>query len=629
MTAKFRKPNESDGIGARLMRKTSSFLVLAVLLALAAAATASPGAGTAALAASQGTDLWGGPGAKGAGSQGARFDTIVYVTATAAATGAVEFWSGGSILATEAFAVPANGLATITAPAAVDGKGAFAYRVRSDAPVTAWSQTYNESDGGRFGVGLAAAAPGELLAPGDEATGGGADVSSSTEPGKARTNVGVVCAATATQACRLEAAVFASGALVGSGTVESIPGGASQSSLEALVPASAGKSGLAFRLRLLSGSGYPYAIRNDNRTSDGTAIPLAVKKGAFSTAPVVVSFAASPAAGCAPLATTFSWQTTGAAKVSISGVANDLPPNGTYAATVTTGGEYVLTATSLTGQSSAQPIQMTITPSTPKPAPSPASATLPTGGVTTGVLPAGTGPVTVEFISHGSTGSTFTVQGAGWIYTAGTTPGTDVVRITATGSCGAASADFTASVVAPGAPRIVRLESIPERGCAPSTNILLSWQTENAEGVSVGGFPDEFFVANGGVETTVTSTASFTVTALGFDGVTTDTASITVPVDPQLYVPTLDTGAAQVNAGTTVVLNVNPGSVPDLAGVRWTILQKQSGAGFRFTPDPTVPGRYRYTAGDYTGIDRIRLLWVNGCGIGYTDFTASVTGETP
>jgi hypothetical protein len=626
MTAKFRKPNESDGIGARLMRKTSSFLVLAVLLALAAASTASPGAGTAALAASQGTDLWGGPGAKGTGSQGARFDTIVYVTGTAAATGAVEFWSGGSIVATETFAIPANGVATIPAPAALDGKGAFALHVRSDAGVTAWSQTYNETDGGRFGVSLTAAAPGELLAPGDEATGGGADASSSTDPGKARTNVGVVCVSSATQACRVEVAAFASGALVGTGTVESIPGGANQSSLEALVPASAGKSGLGLRLRFLSGSGFPYAIRNDNRTSDGTAIPLAVKKGAFSTAPVIVSFSASPATGCAPLATTFSWQTTGASKVSISGVAGDLPPNGTYATTVSTGGEYVLTATSLTGQSSTQALQMTITPSTPKPTPVPASATVPTGGVVTGIFPAGTGPVTVEFVKHESSGSTFTVQGTAWVYAAGTTPGTDVVRITAAGgSCGAASADFTARVVLPGEPIVVRAESIPARGCAPSTNILLTWQTENAKGVAVSGF-DEMFVANGGVETTVTSTTIFTITAMGFDGAM-DSAVVAVPVDPQLYVPILNPGAAQVDAGTLVVIDVDPNSVPDVGGVRWTILQNQSG--FTFAPDANVPGRFRYRSGSYTGVDRIRFLWVNGCGIGYTDFTSNVSGRTP
>ena len=99
------------------MRKTSSFLVLAVLLALAAVAPASPGEGAAALAASQGTDLWGGPGAKGAGNQGSLFDTIVYVTGPASAAGAVDFWTGGSIVSTAPFTVPANGVAAIAAPA--------------------------------------------------------------------------------------------------------------------------------------------------------------------------------------------------------------------------------------------------------------------------------------------------------------------------------------------------------------------------------------------------------------------------------------------------------------------------------------------------------------------------------
>lgn len=607
------------------MRKTSSFLVLAALLALAAVATASPGAGRAALAASQGTELWGGPGARGAGNQGARFDTIVYVTSPSPSTGAVDFWVGGSLVATEAFAVPANGVAAIPAPAVLAGTGAFAYHVRAEAAVTAWSETYNETSAGRYGVSLAAAAPSDLLAPGDEATAGGAEASSSTEPGRARTNVGVVCAATATQACRLEVAAFSAGALVGTGTVEAIPGGANQSSLEALVPAAAGRAGLALRLRLLSGSGLPYAIRNDNRTSDGTAIPLAVKRGAFSTAPVIVSFTASPASGCAPLATTFSWQTTGAAKVSISGVANDLPPNGSTTATLQTSGTHVLTATALTGQSSVKPLQVTITPSTPKPTPVPDNATLPTGGLVTGIFAAGTGPVTVEFLQRESAGSTFTVQGTFWIYTAGTTPGTDVVRITATGSCGPASAEFTARVAAPGAPMVVHVESIPERGCAPSTNVLLTWQTENAAGVNVSGF-DDFFVANGGVETTVTATTSFLITAVGADGAR-DTATLTVPVDPQLYVPILSPGAAQVNAGTLVLIDVNPDSVPDLGGVRWVILENRSG--MTFAPDPNVPGRYRYTAGQYTGIDRIRFLWVNGCGIGYTDFTSNVSGQAP
>lgn len=624
MSAKFRSPNESDGIGARLMRKTSSFLVIAVLLALAAVASASPGAGAAALAASQGMELWGGPGAKGDGAQGARFDTTVYVTAPAAATGAVDFWVGGSVVATAAFTVVANGVAAIPAPDVLGQKGAFAYRVHADSAVSAWSQTYNETSSGRFGVSLSAVLPSELLAPGDEATGGGADVSASPDPGRGRTNVGVVCAAAATQACRLEVAVFSAGALVGTGTVESIPGGASQSSLEGLVPAAVDKPSLALRLRLLSGSGLPYAIRNENKTSDGTSIPLAVKRGAFSTAPVIVSFTASPASGCAPLETTFAWQTTGAAKVSITGIGNDLPPNGSTKTTIGASADYVLTATALTGQSSTQPLKVTITPSTPVPTPVPASATVPTGGVLTGLLPAGTGPLTAEFTTHGSSGSTFTIQGTSWIYTAGVTPGTDVVKISATGSCGTASADLTIHVVLPGAPRVVHAEAVPQRGCLPSTDVLITWQTENAIGVTVSGF-DEMFVANGGVETTVTGTTTFLVTAIGADR-SEDSVAVTVPVDPRLYVPLIDPGAAISASGNVTYINVDPTSVPDLSGVRWTVVQNQSG--MTFSPDPTVPGRYRYQAGLYTGVDRIRFLWVNGCGIGYTDFTANVSGQS-
>lgn len=604
------------------MRKTSSFLVIAVLLALAAVASASPGAGAAALAASQGTELWGGPGAKGEGSQGAHFDTTVYVTGPAAATGGVDFWVGGSIVATASFTIPANGVAAIAAPAALAQKGAFAYQVRSDASVSAWSQTYNETSSGRFGVSVAAVLPGELLVPGDEATGGGVDVSASTDPGRGRTNVGVVCASAATQACRVEVAVFSAGALVGTGTVESIPGGANQSSLAGLVPAATDKPSLALRLRLLSGSGVPYAIRNENTTSDGTAIPLAVKRGAFSTAPVIVSYTASPSSGCAPLETTFSWQTTGAAKVSISGVGNDLPPNGSVTATVNASGEFLLTATALTGQTSVRSLQVTVTASTPKPTPVPASGTVPTGGILTGILPTGTGPVTVEFTKQESTGSTFTVQGTSWIYTAGVTPGNDVVRLTATGSCGPASAEFTAHVVLPGAPRIVRLETIPARGCAPSTNVLISWQTENAVGVIVSGF-DELFVANGGVETAVSSTSTFTVTALAQDG-SSDSASITVPVDPRLYVPIISPGAAFVAGSTTVPILVDPASVPDLSGVRYAPYLPSGGS---FAPDPNVPGRYLYRSGTRTAIDTVRFLWVNGCGIGSTDFTANVTGD--
>lgn len=607
------------------MRKTSSFLVFALLITLSAGALASPGAGVATLAASQGTDLWGGPGAKGAGNQSAHFDTIVYVTGPSPATGAVDFWVGGSIVATSPFSVPANGVVAITAPDALAEKGAFGYHVNADSSVTAWSETYNETTAGRFGVSISAVAPSELLVPGDEASGGGADVSDATDPGRARTNVGIVCASTATQACRLEVAAFVAGTLLGTGNVETIPGSAAQSALKVLVPAAAGKSGVALRLRLLSGNGMPYAIRNDNGTSDGTAIPLSVKRGAFSTAPTIVSFTASPTSGCAPLETTFTWETSGAAKVSISGVGSDFPPSGSTKANVLASGEFVLTATALSGATASAARQVTITSTTPSPTPAPASMMVQTGGVVTGILPAGTGPVTVAFTRQDSTGSTFTVQGTSWIYTAGSTPGVDVVTLTATGSCGAASATFTASVSVPGAPRIISFASIPEATCAPTANILLTWQTENTSQVYISGYLDPF-VANGGFEVTVTATTTFTLTAVGTDG-TTVTQSIDVVMDPRLYVPTISPSTVEVLAGASVVITVDPATVPSLSGVRVTGVQSQSGG--RMEADPSgVPGQYVYHAGRYTGTDIFRFLWVNGCGIGYSDFVAQVTGAS-
>jgi hypothetical protein len=311
--------------------------------------------------------------------------------------------------------------------------------------------------------------------------------------------------------------------------------------------------------------------------------------------------------------------------VSISGVGNDLPANGSVRSTVNASGDFVLTATSVTGQTAVRPLQITITPSTPAPTPAPATVAVVTGGVVTGILPAGTGPVTVEFVKHESSGSTFTVEGASWVYTSGITPGTDIVRLTATGSCSPATADFTANVVLPGTPRIVSFESIPQRGCAPSTNILLTWQTEDTLGVNVSGF-NEIFLANGGVETSITATSMFTLTAYNLGGDSTS-STITVPVDPQLYVPRVNPGAVNVAGGTNTTIVVDPASVPDLAGVGIYVVQMQSRGSIRRVQN--VPGQYLYKAGPYTGLDVIRFLWVNGCGYGYTDFTSNVTGETP
>ena len=83
-----------------------------------------------------------------------------------------------------------------------------------------------------------------------------------------------------------------------------------------------------------------------------------------------------------------------------------------------------------------------------------------------------------------------------------------------------------------------------------------------------------------------------------------------------------------VAGGTTVTINVDPTSVPDALG-RPRRRSSRCRAAAPSSATQTMPGRYLYRPGPYTGIDIIRFLWVNGCGYGYTDFTSNVTGETP
>ena len=154
-------------------------------------------------AAPAGTDLWGGPAAKGSGNN-ATFDSTITVSSLADANGSIDFLVGGSVAATVTFALARRGVASIATPAALNGMGAFLYHVRSDASVSAWSETYNDTPNGRFSVSFTAFPVSDFLTAGDEAWGGGADASTSTDPGRARTNVGVPAARSRPGGCNVE-----------------------------------------------------------------------------------------------------------------------------------------------------------------------------------------------------------------------------------------------------------------------------------------------------------------------------------------------------------------------------------------------------------------------------------------
>lgn len=589
-------------------------------------------------AAPAGTDLWGGPAAKGTGT-GASFDSNVYVSSVGAATGSIDFIAGGATLASVPFTLPTRGSVVVPAPDALAGAGAFLYHVRTDTSVNAWAETFSDTPNGRYSTVTTAFPVSDFLAPGDESWGGGADASSSTAPGRARTNVGVLCSPLSTQGCTVEVAAFQGGAVLGAAQIFTIPGSAAQQSLAVLLPATAEQAPLALRFRMLTGAGVPYAIRNDNLTSDGSAIALSISRGTFSTAPVITSFTISPSTGCAPLTTTATWATTGADHVNITGAAGDLAASGTVSLNLAGGGAVTLTAVALSGATSVTTRSVSLLPPTLPPTPTPTTITLGTNQSTQGSIPvAYTGTlVTITFDQHDSSGSTFVVNGNQFTYTAGTKAGTDVVRLSVSGgTCGSASATFTATVIVPGAPAITSFTSIPTRGCGASSNIVLSWQTQNVGVVNIDPINTSYGLApNGSIGTTIAGDTTFTLSAYPVlpASFPPATKTLTVPVDPQPFQPILTPSSVSVPASSPYVfitVTFAPGSgTPDLTLLRYVIVQNDSGSHFSTTD---TPGVFAYLPGPLPGrgpggtasVDIIRVFYTNGCGPSYTEFQATV-----
>jgi hypothetical protein len=594
---------------------TASVALVVAALALAPAAPA---------AAPAGTDLWGGPAAKGAGAN-ATFDTTIVITSLDSANGSVDYVVGGAVAATVTFSLTGQDVASLATPAALNGLGAFLYHVRSDASVSAWSETYNDTPNGRYSTSFTAFSVSDFLTAGDEAWGGGADASTSTDPGRARTNVGVLCSPLGLQGCNVEWAAFAGGTLIGSAVIYAAPGTAAQQSLATLVPAAAEQSGLGLRARVSSGSAMPYAVKNDNLTSDGTGIPLSVVRSAFSTAPTINSFTITPTTGCSPLTALATWVTTGADHVNVTGASGDLPASGSTNITVVATGDVVLTAVASSGATATQPRRVSVNPATDPPTPSPSSVVTGTKQVVTGVLPVSAGGVTATFTRQDSAGSTFTINGNYFTYKAGTTTGTDVVTLTSQGFCGPGTATFTATIVVPGTPVVTSFTADPPRGCGASTNVVLSWTTQNARGVDIDIVPAPFqLVANGSAGATITTTTTAHLTAYGvFDIGLQAAAALTIPVDPQAYVPALAPNNVIVAANSASIF-VTVTGVPDPSLLRIVPIQNLSGGYFQAT---STPGVYAYTPGFLGGptiIDIYRVFFTNGCGAKYGVFTANV-----
>jgi murein DD-endopeptidase MepM/ murein hydrolase activator NlpD len=257
----------------------ASFSAIAIPVALAFATLPAPSAFAAAFP----HERWGGPGVRGPGAAGSVYSTVVTVgdgSARQGADGQLVFLAAGEAVETVPFTVPAGGTVQVTAPESLQGRGAFLVRALSAKGVSLWTETRNETPNGRFGVSVPGFAAHETLSAGDVALlAGGSGV---TDPAGSRSNVGFLCLHG--KAC--EAEVVASGpdgAEIGRGALRSEPLAVVQKALAELVPAAVGREGLALRVTGVSGRLRPYAVRNDNRTSDGVLVPVAIDRSEGST----------------------------------------------------------------------------------------------------------------------------------------------------------------------------------------------------------------------------------------------------------------------------------------------------------------------------------------------------------
>ncbi len=606
-----------------MTRDRKYFGILAAMLVLGAGVFSAAARADGSRELAESSELWGGPAAVGAGVGGSRFESSIYITSASKTSGTLDYYLGGSLVASTKFDASPDAVTVLSCPSLLDDKGAFLYHIRAQAPVSAWSETYNDTPEGRFGVSMTAFRTSDFLNPGDLALGGGVQTYSAAGNGKARTNAGIICSPNAAQSCQAEVSLFKNGVFVGRSLLEAVPGSVKQASLASLIPASAESSGLAVRFGVFAGPAQPYVIRNYNDSHDGVSIPLTVGRNAFSTAPIINRFSADPAEGCAPLATTLTWSTTGAVRVIISGITNDLPVNGSIGATISKTSEFLLTAFSATGESSSRTLRVSILPATPTPVPQPSVDSTSPGGLIRGYLPSGIQHVAWEFLQQQSTGSKFELAANNtFTYTAGTTLGTDIIQFTVTGSCGPETATFTAQVVKPGAPTILIWEADPFRGCSPA-QIVLHWITKDAKSVKITGTGNDLydFQTSGSYPVELTATTTFNLTAYSSAG-TSISKELKVIVDDGPVYTTVTPQLVQLRPSESVLVraSVSPASTP-LDQVAYYFRQNQSRGSFIPTGEKGV---FRYTAGWYSGEDMVEVGVRNGCGVVFTQFRATV-----
>ncbi len=190
------------------------------------------------------------------------------------------------------------------------------------------------------------------------------------------------------------------------------------------------------------------------------------------------------------------------------------------------------------------------------------------------------------------------------------------MRLSLNGPCGPVTADFTATVIAPGSPQILSFTSDPMVGCNPA-NIVLGWITKDVRTVAITGI-DFTLPASGAYGLTLTSTTDFTLTAFGFAGQKV-TAKLTVRVDNGLQTPIVNPSTADVPPFSSLKITVT--GVDDPTFLHFATVKAPSGGYLQ----QTSPGHFTYfSGGAYPTQDVFQIVYRNGCGSAVSTFTANV-----
>jgi OmpA family len=236
--------------------------------------------------------------------------------------------------------------------------------------------------------------------------------------------------------------------------------------------------------------------------------------------PQIIRYAANPTNIMAGESSTLSWTTTGATSVSISGVSDNLPVNGSTVVSPTQTTTYTLTATSADGKAVSAPVTVTVTT-----------------GQTARILQFSANPTVIT--AGGSSQLCWQVENATTVTIApgiGTvsstacatvTPnGTTTYVLTATNPAGSVTASATVVV---GAVQILTFTSSPDFSTSAGNPVVLSWTTSGAASVQItgNGVPATSLPTNGNLTVNPITNTDYTLTAYGPGG---QAVSVTIHV---------------------------------------------------------------------------------------------------